>query len=204
MRSIAKWLCALVALFCVSACGEPPATPPVSTVLLPTAEHVAPMPSPASPEPAASEAELRPVPARVADLHRTFFEPSKKPVPGGKIQCLITVHDGELSRDQFYAVALFGDGSIATWAESSKGRVSPFLAKLAPEENARAVAWLDELARDRSAARERFVTSTTVMGISTRSRERVETSYFATTETPEPLDSIAALLKDRLEATNAN
>lgn len=176
----------------VVACGERP----VSTSAVPSS---APVTANGTESP---EAETgHPVPAQVADLHRSFFEPSAKPVPGGKVQCLITVFDGELSHDQFYAVALFADGSVATWTQSlAKGRVGIFLAKLSPEENTRALAWLEDIAPHRSGSRDRFAPSTTVMGISTRAGE---TAYFATDETPEPLDQLAGLLKQRLEATNA-
>lgn len=185
-----------------AACSAP-AEPPPSVATAPIASSdagAAPTTAPtAEPTPSADGA----VPARVADLHRTMFERSAKPVPGGGVQCLITVHDGEPSHDRFHAVVLFADGAVATWTQAPTGRVEPFLAQLAPDEGARARAWLEEVARSRDAARDRFPPSTTVVGISAPVGDRVGTSYFASGETPEPLDRLVQLLKHRLEATNA-
>lgn len=139
----------------------------------------------------------------MAELHRTIFDPTGEPIPGGKLRCVVTVHDGKLSHDRFHAVALFGDGSVATWTESPEGRIEPFLAKLTPTEDAQAGRWLDDVATMRAAARDRFAPAATVVGISTRPGDRVETSYFASGDTPEPLDQLVQLLKRRLEATNA-
>ncbi len=186
----------------VAACGAPLAAPPsVATVLVPDPEAGADAPPARATAPAADE--RRPVPARVADLHRTLFEPSEEPVPGGGVECVITVHDGRLSHDKFYAVVLFAGGSVATWTESPTGRLDPFLARLTPEDDARARGWLDEVERQRGAAGDRFLPSATILGISTRPGARVETSYFVSTRTPDPLDRLVQLLKDELEATHA-
>lgn len=204
MRRISRRLGGYAIVALVAACSETATPGSVSTVRTPSAEPSAATPSARSTEPTASAAEnRRPVPARVADLHRTIFARPAKSVPGGSVKCLITIHDGQLSHDQFYAVVLFADGSVATWTQSSKGPVESFLAKLTQEEDARALKWLAEVAREGAAARDRFDPSTTVMGISTRPAERVETSYFAADQTPEALDRLVHLVKHRLEATNA-
>jgi hypothetical protein len=197
MKCISTRLLGCVALCVVSACSATKATP------APTSEPAAASsatPTATAAETVATDADRLPVPARVVDLHRSLFEPSAKPVPGGKLHCLITVHDGKLSHDQFYAVALFGGGMVATWTQSPSGKVEPFTAKLTDEEYKRALGWLGELAKDRGAAADRFAPSTTVMGISTQPGA---TSYFASDQTPESLDGLAKLLKHRLEATNA-
>lgn len=202
LRRISTQLVSYAALGVVAACSAPAASTLI--VLRPSAEPSGALPSPPAAEPTASVADTpRPIPARVADLHRTIFEASAKPVPGGKVQCLITIHDGQLSHDPFYVVVLFAGGSVATWAQSPKGPVVLFFAKLTPEEDARALGWLEQLTREPGAAHDRFSPSTTVMGISTRPGQRVDTSYFALDETPPPLDALAWLLKHRLEATNA-
>lgn len=204
MRS-RRWtgLLGCAALGAMAACSATTGAPSGAT--LPTAStDDGTGPSTLRPEDRAAPAdERRPVPAPVADLHRTVFEPSDTPVPDGGVLCLITVHDGQLSHEQFHAVVLFQGGSIATWTQAATGRVEPFLAKLAPEEGTRARGWLADVARERDGARDRFAPSTTVVGISTPAGGHVETSYFAAGETPEPLDRLVQLLKQRFEATNA-
>jgi hypothetical protein len=200
---VSTCLAAVVVLAAVAGCST-------STVITPVALGaitISPAPgaggSTARPTDGSATADdRRPVPAPVADMHRKIFAPSGTPLPG-EVQCLLTVHDGRLSHEKLHVLVLFADGAVATWTHALDGPVEPFLARLTPEEVARSRASLDEIASHRGAARDRFLPSTTVLGISARPGDRVETSYFASEETPEALDRLVQLLKRRLEATNA-
>lgn len=204
VKRMTSRLLGAVVLCAVAACGVSPPVPSTPTPTSGATAEPGAVPAASPVEPTASAPDDRhPVPARVADVHRSFFEPTDAPIPGGIVHCLITLHDGRLPHDEFYAVALFGGGQVATWVERPTGRAELFVARLTPEEDGQARRWLEEVAAHRDAAHDRFPPSTTVLGLSTRRSDRLETSYFASGDAPVPLERLVQLLKSRLEATNA-
>lgn len=120
----------------------------------------------------------------------------------GRTLCLITLHDAGLARGEFFAVVLFDRGLVTTWRQTAEHAEEPFMARLAPEELTQANELLAALGSDRSSARQSFRTTASVMGVSRRERDQVETLYFDLGEIPKPLAELAGLLKYRLEATN--
>ena len=143
-----------------------------------------------------------PVPESVAKIHQHVFEPTAAAAKVGKLLCLVTLHDAPLRRGQFYSLALFANGSVATWRQTPRGGEEPFIAKLSSSEQVRASDLLEAIPAGRALAREKFDASAVVMGVSARAGERVETLYFDNDRVPAALGDLVAILKQRLEATN--
>jgi hypothetical protein len=170
------------------AAGKPPGQPKPSPA---ATTHVVP-----------SEDEKLPVAEVVAKFHRNAFEPTAAEAKLGRVICLVTLHDAALQRGGFFPLVLFAGGSIGTWRQTPAGSEQPFLAKLGPEEQARASELVETIPTERALSRERFDASTLVMGVSMRVNGRVETLYFDHERVPAALSQLVAMLKQRLEASH--
>lgn len=183
---------AVLVLLWMSGCGGAPApAKPVASE---------PMVEPAPTVPA--EKAGLPVPEAVARLHQSAFERTSAEAKLGKVSCFVTLHDAALARGEFHALVLFATGSVGTWRQTQAGGEEPFFAKLSPEEQTKADALVGQIAVGRALAKEKFDSAAMVMGVSTRTEERIETLYFDGGELPRALSELVGMLKARLEATN--
>jgi hypothetical protein len=194
-----------IAAMVSGACNPAPSPLPVAgepSVDGPALETASSTRASAPPLVPAAEARL-PVSGAVAKLHEKAFDATSADAKVGQPLCLVTLHDAPLAKGSFYPVALFTDGDVATWRQTAAGRQEPFYAKLNAHERKRASELVGAIREARDQAEETFAASDLVMGVTTLVGERPVTLYFPNDRVPASLGELVAILKGRLEATNA-
>ncbi len=144
--------------------------------------------------------KLLPVPDTVTRLHQNAFRKSE--LPDERPICFVTLHASAAAPATIYPLALFANGDVATWTQTSAGAEQPFFVKLSAADLVRATEMVASISRLPPARAREFEPSAKVMGASTFHANAVETRFFDDRQLPSVLAELVGLLKSRLEAEN--
>ena len=103
-----------------------------------------------------------PVPDAVTRLHHNAFRKSER--PDDRPICFVTLHASSAAPATIYPLALFANGDVATWTQTSGGAEQPFFVKLSAGDLARATEMVASISRLPPAPAREFEPSAKVMG----------------------------------------